>query len=92
VDALVGRFGKGWLGVVESLARVFKEKCRHRDRVKATHAAPRDREILQIRNSLFGMLTAEVTERTPLPPGCSVTWPAGRFSTRRSFVPSRLAK
>jgi hypothetical protein len=67
---------------------MFRDQCVHRSRLNANSTAGHDREILQIGHSLWanGMITAEVTERMPLPPACSVTWPAGQFSTRRPFI------
>jgi hypothetical protein len=52
VDELVSRVGKGWLGFVESLARIFRENQLQRYRVKSTSRGRRDRTIPQAGNSL----------------------------------------
>jgi hypothetical protein len=48
----VSRVGKGWLGFVESLARIFTENQLQRHRVKSTSRGRRDRTIPQAGNSL----------------------------------------
>jgi hypothetical protein len=88
VDALLSRVGIGWLRFVEPCVRIFREHCVHAHRSKPSSAASRYRGFPQVGTSLWPneMITAEATERTRLPPACSVTWPAGHFSTRRPFI------
>jgi hypothetical protein len=85
----VGRFGKGWLLFAESFARIFTEKRSHRNPAKPTWPTHKDRGLPQTAHSrlIGGIVGTELTERTPHPlVSCSVTWPAGQFSARRSFT------
>jgi hypothetical protein len=90
----VSRVGIAWLRFVEPFAHIFRDQCAHRYRPEANSTVGPDWEILQVRDSLWSgaMVTTEVTERTPFPPACSGTRPAGQFSIRRSFILSTQAR
>jgi hypothetical protein len=68
---------------------MFRKKSVHRHRLDITSTGRSAREVLQTRNSLWvnGMITAEVTERSPLPPGCSVTLAGGSIFGPPAFSP-----